>query len=145
MVPEQKICENCGKEFRSHKVKEPFCFPCELVIQSTEPPEILIDMRLAYSNKPMVTDGQRRMRQLFEDDVVKFTERLTKLEDQYRSACIKWEAARRQEAAPRKWDGEGKCQGCGRGEGAGPVKDVGTAELIERVEGWMGKQPGGGG
>lgn len=142
MAGERRECGNCGVEFKQSREKDVFCFPCELAIQATEPPEILKDMRLAYANKPVMTDGQRRMRQLFEDDVIKFTDRMTRLEDQYRAACVKWEQVRRMEAAPKKWDKTGKCPGCGRGEGAQVVKDVGTAAVISKVEGWLKKQPG---
>ena len=143
MAGEKRNCGNCGVEFVPSRATDAFCFPCELAIQAVEPPEILKDMRLAYNNRPISTDGQRRMRQLFEDDVIKFTDRMTRLEDQYRAACIKWEQARRVEAAPKKWTGEGKCPGCGRGEGVEKVKDLGTAALIGKVEGWLSKQPGG--
>jgi hypothetical protein len=147
-MAELRECGNCGKEFRPSREKDLWCFPCELVLQAVEPPEMLRDMRIAYRNQigGAGTDGQRRMRQLFEDDVIKFTDRMTKLEDQYRAACIRWEATRRMEAAPNKWDGEGQCPACGRGDGiTAPVKDLGTAELIGKVEAWMSKQPGGGG
>jgi len=140
---DKKACDNCGAEFRPVHEKALFCLPCELVIQSVEPPEILKDMRHVYRNQPAHSEGQKRMRALFEQDGFKFTERLTKLEDQYRSACSKWEQVRRLEAAPKRWDGKGDCPACGRGEGAAVVKETGTVALIGRVEGWLKKQPEG--
>lgn len=143
-MPEQRICENCGKEFRSHAAREVVCGPCELVFRAVEPPEILRDMRLVYSHAVPQTDGQRIMRTLFENDLFKFTERLGKLEDQYRAACVKWEQVRRLEAAPKRWDGKGHCPACGRDDGAQRVvKETGTVELIGQVEMWLNKQPEG--
>lgn len=136
-------CINCGKEFVKSREKDELCFPCELAVNALKPPQILKDMRVAYSGGSVGTAGEIAMKDLFVKDVVRFTDRMTKLEDQYRAAVVKWEHDRRMKSSAVKWDGQGVCPSCGRGTAAEVVKDASTGALIGKVEQWLKKRNAG--
>lgn len=138
-MKEKRSCGNCGAEFLAAP-KEFFCFPCELVIRAVEPPQVLKDMRAVYAGGSGTSISEAAMKKLLETDVIKFMDRLTKLEDQYRAACVNWEKARRMKAGAEKWDGEGVCPSCGRGSAMEVVKDASTGAIIGKVEQWMEKR-----
>lgn len=136
---EKRDCANCGSAFMAGPT-EHYCFPCEILIRAVEPPEILRDMRAIYSGGPGTSISQAAMKKLLDTDIIKFMDRLTKLEDQYRAAAIKWEQTRKMKDGAVKWDGEGVCPGCGRGTLAEVVKDASTGALIGKVEQWVRKR-----
>jgi hypothetical protein len=140
MLP-KRDCANCGASFVPPREKDAFCFPCELVIMAVEPPEVLKDMRAVYAGASGGSSvGQAAMKKLMDNDIIKFTDRMTKLEDQYRAACINWEKVRKMKAGAEKWDGEGVCPSCNRGSLAEVVKDASTAAVIGKVEKWVAKR-----
>lgn len=138
-MKEKRDCANCGVAFMANP-KEHYCFPCELVIMAVEPPRILKDMRAVYAGGSGTTVSEAAMKKLLEADIIKFMDRLTKLEDQYRAACVNWEKVRKMKAGAEKWDGEGICPGCGRGSAMEVVKDASTGAILGKVEQWMEKR-----
>lgn len=139
-MKEKRECGNCGAEFVPCREKDLYCFPCEIILVAVEPPQILKDMRAVYSGASGGSVSEAAMKKLLDTDIIKFMDRLTKLEDQYRAAAIKWEQVRKMKAGAVKWDGEGVCPGCGRGSAAEVVKDSSTGALIGKVEQWVKKR-----
>ncbi len=142
-MAEKRNCAECGTVFvpAGPDARYAWCFPCELAIRAVEPPEHLKDMRHVYENRPAVTEGQRRMKTLFDADVLKFVDRLTKATDMYQAQVVKWKAAQVRAAptatAPVEWDGRGECSSCHRGP---MVSDASTLKCVEKVEKWMEEQ-----
>lgn len=112
-------------------------------------PALLQEMRWVYDNSeepspcPVGEMKFRALRTMYRDDFLKFRDRLEKLE----SDLLGWKKAKEaakleaKTIARSEWKDKGTCPTCKRAM----ATDVSTEALISKVEGWMAKQPGGGG